>query len=77
MSLVNYLRRKSASITNSPILIVGIVAAITLQIVFSQWGVMNTLFATAPLTWNQWLICLLPMLLMVPWAILAHVIDPP
>jgi magnesium-transporting ATPase (P-type) len=77
ISLVNYLRRKSTSITNAPILILGIVAAITLQILFSQWGVMNTLFATAPLTWNQWLICLLPMLPMVPWAILANVIDPP
>jgi cation-transporting P-type ATPase F len=77
VSLVNYLLRKSTSITNAPILILGIVAAVTLQVLFSQWGVMNTLFETAPLTWNQWLICLLPMLFMVPWAILANVIDPP
>jgi cation-transporting P-type ATPase F len=77
MSLVNCVRRKSTSITNAPILILGIVAAVTLQILFSQWSVMNTLFETAPLTWNQWLICLLPMLLMVPWSILANVIDPP
>jgi len=76
MSLVNYVRRKSTSITNAPILIVGIVVAIILQIVFSQWGVMNTLFATAPLTLNQWLICLLPMLPMLPLAIFANRIDP-
>ena len=77
ISLLNYLRRKSRSVTNAPILILGIVGAVVLQIVFSQWTVMNTLFETAPLTWNQWLICLLPMLPMVPWAIFANFIDPP
>ncbi len=77
MSLVDYLRRQSTSITNAPILILGIVAAVALQILFSQWGVMNSLFATATLTGHQWLICLLPMPLMVLWAIFANVIDPP
>jgi len=38
--------------------------------------VMNTLFETAPLTWNQWLICLLPMLPMIPMAIFVNRIDP-
>lgn len=76
-SLITYVRRQATSLTTAPILIVGIVAAVVLQIVFSQWQVMNTLFETAPLTWNQWLICLLPMVPMVPWAILANVIDPP
>ena len=61
----------------APILLAGIVAAVALQIVFSQWGVMNTLFETAPLTLNQWLICLLPMLPMIPMAAFAHFIDPP
>ena len=60
----------------APILIVGTVAAVALQIVFSQWGVMNTLFETAPLTLNQWLICLLPMLPMIPIAVVAHWLDP-
>ena len=75
-SLVAYLRRRSPAIVNSPILILGIVVAIALQILFSQWGVMNFLFDTAPLTWQQWLICLLPMVPMVPVAILANRIDP-
>jgi ABC-type spermidine/putrescine transport system permease subunit II len=75
--MFNYVRRQSNSITNVPILISGIVAAAALQILFSQSGVMNTLFETAPLTWNQWLICLLPMLPMVPVAILVKLIDPP
>ena len=77
LSLFNYARRKSNSIAHAPILVSGIVVAVSLQIVFSQWGVMNALFETAPLTWNQWFICLLLMLLMVPVAILANLIDPP
>ncbi|MDJ0697865.1 cation-transporting P-type ATPase [Mastigocoleus sp. MO_188.B34] len=75
ISLFNYIRGRSTLITNAPILIVGIVAAVALQIVFSQWNVMNILFETAPLTWNQWLICLVPMLPMIPTAIFANYID--
>jgi magnesium-transporting ATPase (P-type) len=77
ISLFNYVRRQSNSITNAPILIGGIVAATALQIMFSQWDVMNALFETAPLTWNQWLICLFPMLPMGPMAIFVNLIDPP
>ncbi|MGB7417206.1 MAG: cation-transporting P-type ATPase [Thermosynechococcaceae cyanobacterium] len=76
ISLLNAIRRRSA-ITRAPILMVGIAAAVTLQLIFSQWPVMNTLFETAPLNWSQWLICLLPMLPMVPLAIFANFIDPP
>ncbi|MDY6937030.1 MAG: cation-transporting P-type ATPase [Cyanobacteriota bacterium] len=77
ISFVAFLRGRVTAITPAPILIVGIVGAAILQVIFSQWGVTNTLFETAPLTLNQWLICLLPMVAMVPMAILAHVIDPP
>ena len=77
ISLVNYLKGRATSITKAPTLIMGIVTAAFLQIIFSQWGVMNTLFETAPLTWNQWLICLVPMIPMIPMAVLAHLIDPP
>jgi Ca2+-transporting ATPase len=44
----------------------GILGAVLLQVIFSQWSIMNTLFYTTPLTATQWLICLavgLPMLL--------------
>jgi hypothetical protein len=77
ISLIKYLNRQSRTITNAPILLGGIAAAVVLQVVFSQWGVMNVLFETAPLTWNQWLICLLPMLPMIPMAIFVNQIDPP
>lgn len=75
-SAIAYLRGRVKSIANARILLGGIVAAIALQIVFSQWGVMNVLFETAPLTFNQWLICLLPTIPMIPVAILANRIDP-
>lgn len=71
------LRGRRGAIANAPILLMGIAAAIILQVLFSQWSVMNLLFRTAPLTWNQWLICLLPMLPMIPTALLANWIDPP
>jgi cation-transporting ATPase F len=76
VSLLRVFSRPSASITNAPILVGGILGALVLQMLFSQWSVMNTLFETAPLTWNQWLICLLPMLPMGPFALLVNRIDP-
>lgn len=76
ISLLSCIRRQCTSITHAPILLLGIAAATVLQVVFSQWPVMNTLFETAPLTWHQWLICLLPMLPMIPLAIVANWVDP-
>ncbi|MDJ0601767.1 MAG: HAD-IC family P-type ATPase [Crocosphaera sp.] len=77
LSFISRIRSNSSRITNAPILMMGIALAIILQILFSQWSVMNNLFDTAPLTWFQWLICLLPMVPMIPMAILANCIDPP
>lgn len=74
---LNYLRQPAEAIADAPILLSGIAIAFVLQILFSQWGVMNSLFATTPLTWNQWLVCLLPMVPMVPMAIFTNHIDPP
>ncbi|MGB0563543.1 MAG: HAD-IC family P-type ATPase, partial [Spirulinaceae cyanobacterium] len=76
-SLGNYLRGRTRRITNAPILLVGIAAAVLLQVLFSQWSLMNTLFETAPLTWRQGLICLLPMLPMLPTALWANQLDSP
>ncbi|MFM7885268.1 MAG: cation-transporting P-type ATPase [Pseudanabaena sp.] len=76
-NIIQYLRGRATSITKAPILIIGIAIAVFLQIFFSQWNVMNNLFATAPLTGQQWLICLLPMLPMIPTALWVNRIDPP
>ncbi|MGF1536869.1 MAG: HAD-IC family P-type ATPase, partial [Elainellaceae cyanobacterium] len=74
-SLISRLRDRAAQVTNAPFLLLGIGGAILLQILLSQWSVMNTLFETAPLTWRQWLICLLPMVPMVPFATWVNHID--
>ncbi|MEM9768554.1 MAG: HAD-IC family P-type ATPase, partial [Cyanobacteria bacterium P01_D01_bin.71] len=75
-SLLGHLRHRSTQVTNAPFLLLGIGGAIALQILFSQWSVMNTLFETAPLSWSQWLICLLPMLPMLPFAVWVNRVDP-
>ncbi len=72
-----YILGQKKAIANAPILILGIAAAIILQVLFSQWSAMNTLFETAPLTWNQWMICLLPILPMIPTALWVNKLDPP
>lgn len=54
----------------------GILGAIALQVLFSQWSVMNILFKTAPLNFNQWLICLLPILPMMGLVLFVNRLDP-
>ncbi|WP_201766614.1 cation transporting ATPase C-terminal domain-containing protein, partial [Picosynechococcus sp. NKBG15041c] len=75
-SLIAYISGKTKTITHAPFLLMGIVIAVALQIAFSQWGLMNQLFRTAPLSWGQWLICFIPMLPMIPVAIAANRLDP-
>jgi len=67
--------RKTVSFRETRAIIFGIAGAILLQVIFSQWSVMNALFGTAPLNLNQWLICLLPALPMIPVALLVNRID--
>ena len=77
ISFARFITRQTQAIIQAPILLLGIVAAVFLQVVFSQWNVMNSLFQTAPLTWGQGLVCLLHMVPMIPLAALANKIDPP
>lgn len=75
-AIVNKLRgRRTVSLEETRPIIFGVVGAIVLQVIFSQWSLMNTLFGTAPLNLNQWLICLLPALPMIPVALLVNRID--
>ncbi|GAX37030.1 cation-transporting P-type ATPase [Nodularia sp. NIES-3585] len=70
------LRGQKASIRDGKSMAFAILGTIVLQIIFSQWGVMNTLFRTAPLNLEQWLICLIPALPMLPLALFVNHIDP-
>jgi len=71
-ALMNKLRGRVATFGNISAISWGIGGAIVLQIVFSQIGFMNTLFKTAPLDLNQWLICLIPVLPMIPVALIVN-----
>ncbi|QOV22245.1 cation-transporting P-type ATPase [Anabaenopsis elenkinii] len=78
--LVNVAARKikgqAVSINDGRAMGLGILTTVVLQIIFSQWGIMNTLFKTAPLNLQQWLICLLPAIPMIPLAWFVNRIDP-
>ena len=61
---------------HNPVLLGGITLALLLQLAFSQLGWMNRFFATAPLAPQQWLICMVALLVMLPVAWLAERLDP-
>ncbi|MBE9179983.1 HAD-IC family P-type ATPase [Oculatella sp. LEGE 06141] len=76
VSLVEKLRGRVETWTAAPAIGFGIVATILLQVIFSQWSVMNRLFATAPLSLEQWLICLAAGLPMILVAAFVNRFDP-
>ncbi len=73
----NLFRPQSSSIGNVKALGIGIVGAVILQVIFSQVPILNTLFKTAPLNLEQWLICLIPVVPMIPTALFANYLDSP
>ena len=75
-AIVRKLRGKTATINDGKSMILAILGTIVLQVIFSQWGVMNTLFQTYPLNLEQWLICLIPIVPMIPLAWFVNRIDP-
>ncbi len=60
-----------------PAIALGIIGAIILQIVFAHVPLINQVFETAPLTFQQWLFCLGVGSPMIFWAALVNKIDPP
>jgi cation-transporting P-type ATPase F len=60
-----------------PAIAFGIVGAIILQILFSHLPLINQVFYTAPLSFQQWLFCLAVGLPMIPWAAFVNRFDPP
>ncbi|MBD2440928.1 cation-transporting P-type ATPase [Nostoc sp. FACHB-110] len=75
-ALINQLRGTRQKFSDASAIAIGIATTIVLQIIFSQWNVMNSLFSTAPLALNQWLICLLVGLPMILVASLVNRFDP-
>ncbi len=75
-AIVAKLRGKKTMFDDALAISSGILSASVLQIFFSQWGVMNTLFGTAALNLNQWLICLVPVIPMMLLVTLVNRLDP-
>jgi cation-transporting P-type ATPase F len=69
-------REIKQAISDTQAIIIGIACTIILQIIFSQWSVMNSLFYTAPLNWEQWLLCLLVGLPMIAVATIVNRFNP-
>jgi Ca2+-transporting ATPase len=76
-AIVNKLRGRIEQISDAPAIGIGIACTVILQVIFSQWSLMNDLFYTAPLNVNQWLLCLLIGLPMVAVSALVNRFDCP
>ncbi len=76
IALVNRIRGIRQTFSDASAIGIGIATTIVLQIIFSQWNLMNNLFSTAPLNLNQWLICFLIGLPMVGVSIIVNRFDP-
>jgi Ca2+-transporting ATPase len=64
-AIIDKLRGRSAQISDASAIGIGIACTVILQVIFSQWSLMNNLFYTAALNVNQWLLCLLVGLPMI------------
>jgi cation-transporting P-type ATPase F len=64
-------------VSGAPALGVGIVVAVILQIIFANSTFVNRIFQTAPMTLDQWLICLGVALPMIAVALSVNKFDPP
>ncbi len=76
-SIAAKLSNRTGSISSAPAIAAGIIGAVILQILFSQWSFINNIFSTAPLNLNQWLICLGAGLPMIAIAASVNRFDPP
>jgi cation-transporting ATPase F len=68
--------RLGLRLRQASVLLIGLGSALLLQVLYSQSSWLNAFFATVPLTLQQWGICMLPMLLMLPLSALTRWLDP-
>jgi Ca2+-transporting ATPase len=61
----------------APAVFAGVIIAVILQIIFSNSEFINNLFGTAPMTLDQWMICLFAGLPMIAVAASVNRIDRP
>jgi Ca2+-transporting ATPase len=76
-SLMARLNGKAAQVSGAPAVLGGVIVALILQLIFSNSDFINQVFKTAPMTLDQWLICLLVSLPMIAIATSVNRFDPP
>ncbi|MBW4560566.1 MAG: cation-transporting P-type ATPase [Mojavia pulchra JT2-VF2] len=76
IALLNKLSKIQQTVKEAPAIFIGIACTILLQVIFSQWSLMNNLFSTAPLNLSQWFICLIAGLPMIAVSTLVNRFDP-
>jgi cation-transporting P-type ATPase F len=76
-SLIAKLRGSIDEVKGAPALAIGLLAAMTMQIAFSNLAFINDVFKTAPMSLAQWSICIGASLPMMAIATLANRFDPP
>ena len=75
--IIDKLRGRSTQINDASAIGIGIACTVILQVIFSQWNLMNDWFYTAALSFNQWLLCLLVGLPMIAVSAFVNRFDPP
>jgi Ca2+-transporting ATPase len=76
----NLMARMSGTLPNNnrvPVIGLGIIGAILLQIVFAHVPLINDVFGTTPLSLQQWLFCLAVGSPMIVWSAFVNRFDPP
>ncbi len=76
-SLMARLSGKAQRVSGAPAVLGGIIVALILQLIFSNSAFVNSVFQTAPMTLDQWIICLLVSLPMIVIASSVNRFDPP
>jgi cation-transporting ATPase F len=76
-TIIDKLRGRNTQINDASAIGIGIACTVILQVVFSQWNLMNDWFYTAALSFNQWLLCLLVGLPMIAVSAFVNRFDPP
>jgi cation-transporting P-type ATPase F len=76
-TIIDKLRGRNTPINDASAIGIGIACTVILQVVFSQWNLMNDWFYTAALSFNQWLLCLLVGLPMIAVSAFVNRFDPP
>lgn len=76
-SLVAKLQGSQEKVTGAPAIAAGVVVAVILQIIFANSQFINSIFQTAPMNLDQWLVCFAASVPMIAIAAAVNRFDPP